>query len=153
MLNPRVGNIALDANALDYDGVRDQQIDRLLQLSSEEKLSLVIPSSVKKEVINPKTPARVQELFGDQIFTVDVGRTPREQQVLKAVQDLMRGNAQPGKHAADGEHIFEAQKYCRFFVTNDARILNKREALCRLIGKTLAILTVDELLAAFDATN
>ena len=152
MFDPRIGNVALDANALDYDGVRDQQIDRLLALHEEEKVSLVLPGSVRTETMSLNTPKQVRDLMKIQIFTIDEGRTHDEQRVLVQLQDLMRGNAKPGKHAADGEHLFVAQKYGRFFVTNDERILKKREAIGKLIGNTLAIVTVDELLAMYDAT-
>ena len=152
MFDPRTGNVALDANALDYDGVRNLQIDRLLALHEEEKVSLVLPGSVRAETMNANTPRKVRELMGDQIYTISGVRTPDEHRVLRQIQELMRGNADPGKHAADGEHVFEAQKYCRFFVTKDKRILNKREAIGKLIGDTLAIVTVEELLAMYDAT-
>lgn len=151
MRDPRYGNIALDANALDYDGMRDGQVDRLLELHEMEKISLMVPGSVLREAANPKTPARVRSLMANQIYSLDVSRTRDEQQKLLQLQQLLQGNARAGKHDADGEHLFEAQKYCTHFITHDGRIIQRRGEIAKLLGNTLTIFTVEEFFEKFDA--
>lgn len=151
MRDSRYGNIALDANALNYDSMRDGQVDRLLDLNEKEKIGLVVPYSVLREAANPKTPPRVRNLMAEQIYSLDVSRTQDELQMLLQLRQLMQGNAQSGKHDADGEHLFEAQKYCTHFITHDGRIIQRRGEIAKLLGNTLTIFTVEEFLNAFDA--
>jgi hypothetical protein len=153
MHDPRFGNVGLDANVLDYDGVHDALIERLLDLSDANEINLVIPGSVQREIGHGNTPARVKALMAAQISSQHVNRTPGELNLLRRIRDILAGNAKPGKHDADGEHLFEAQKYCSYFVTHDGRILSKRKELAELLGGGLAIAALKEILAAYDATK
>jgi hypothetical protein len=151
--NPRFGNIGLDANALDYDGVHDTLVDRLRDLHNAGEISLVVPGSVQREINHSNTPPWVKALMADQISTLPVNRTTNELNLLLQIRQVLAGNAKPGKHDADGGHLFEAQKYCSWFITRDGRILSKRRELEKLLGHTLAVVTVSEILDRYDATK
>lgn len=151
-LDPRIGNVHLDANALDRDGsARDKFVDRLLELQEAEEISIAIPGSVRTETAHPNTPARVNSVMSQQIFSLSVNRTLGEQAQLNQLRLVLRGNALSGKHDADGEHLFEASKYGgRYFITHDRRLLNNRDRLQKLLASSLAIVTLEEFLSAYD---
>jgi hypothetical protein len=151
-LDPRLGNIFLDANALDRDGsTRDKLVDRLEELQETEEISISIPGSVRTETNHPHTPASVSGAMSQQISTLPVTRTSGEQTELDQIRLVLRGNALSGKHNADGEHLFEASKYGgRYFITHDRRVLNNRHKLEKLLSPGLAIVTLEEFLAIYD---
>ena len=61
----------------------------------------------------------------------------------------MRGNAKPGRHDADAIHIVEAAKHGgRYFITNDVRILSKKEDLSVLVG--ISVVMPTEFLEAYE---
>ncbi|KWT64140.1 hypothetical protein APY04_3404 [Hyphomicrobium sulfonivorans] len=64
----------------------------------------------------------------------------------------MQGNAAPGRHAADASHISEASETgCAYFITNDKRILRKRDELASVLPATLAIVDLNEFFEIVDA--
>jgi hypothetical protein len=152
VLDPRICNIHLDANAVDRVGdTRDSLVDRLLRLRQEGKINFVVPGSVRGEVQHPNTPHDVKSAVLGEIFSLPVGRTPDEHATLRKVRALLQGNAAPGKHDADGLHLCEAAKYGgAYFITHDGRILKKRDELRPLLGPALCIVTLTEFLDIYD---
>ena len=152
-LDPRIGNIHLDANALDRDGsTRDKLVNRLLELQEAEEIKITIPGSVRTETAHPHTPSRVNSVMSQQIFTLPVNRTQKEQAELDQIRLVLRGNALSGKHDADAEHLFEASKYGgRYFITHDRRMLNNAAQVKKLLGSPIAIVTLEDFLAAYDS--
>jgi hypothetical protein len=69
----------------------------------------------------------------------------------RRVGTIMRGNAEPGKHAADASHLLEAAETgCCYFITEDARILKKRAELATALPPTLQIVPLVEFFEIFD---
>jgi len=125
-LDPRKCPVAIDANALDRDGSdHDALVDRLLGLASAGAINLIVPKGVRLEISNPNTPAHVQEAALPKIFTIGVGLNSDEQRRKRIIESELQGNARPGKHAADADHLFEAAKYGGYFITHDDRILKR----------------------------
>lgn len=151
-LDPRICNILFDANALDRDGsARDAMVQRLLALRQTGKINIVIPGSVRREATHPHTPKSVQEAILQGVSTQPVTLTVEERVILRQIRSILQGNARAGKHDADGEHLFEASKYGGgYFITHDRRMLDKRDELRPLIGPALAIVSLEEFLAAYD---
>jgi hypothetical protein len=151
-LDPRRCNVTIDNNASDRSGsARDVLIDRLLDLEKAGKVNLVVPQGVRRESQHPNTPAPVRATMAARIYTLPVERTSGERAELRRVQAILQGNAMPGKHAADSDHLFEAGKYGGgYFVTNDRRILDKRSELAAVLPPTLNIVTIEELFVVFD---
>jgi hypothetical protein len=59
-LDPRMNNIAHDADILDRDGTaRDSLVDRFSALAASRRLKVVIPGGVRQQVQHPHTPADV----------------------------------------------------------------------------------------------
>jgi hypothetical protein len=105
-LDPRICPVAIDANALDRDGTdNDGLVDRLLRLSSAGTINLVVPKRVREEILNPRTPAHVQEAALSKLFTIGVGLNSDEQRRHGIIVQELQGNAKPGKHEADDDHF------------------------------------------------
>lgn len=151
MLHPRYCNTYLDANALDSgDVVRNALVDRFKRLEESGAIGVAIPHSVHTEVLNPHTPANVQSSMLAEIHTLPTQRTPNEHDTLANIRRILQGNAEPGKHAADAEHLFEASKYgggC--FITHDQRMLKKRDELEPYIAPHKIVL-LGEFLRIYD---
>jgi hypothetical protein len=150
-LDPRICPIAIDANALNRDGsAHDALVDRLLRLSSERKINLILPKRVRKEITDIRTPSHIREAVLSKIFTIQVGLSSDEQRRLRLIEQELQGNAKPGKHAADADHLFESAKYCGYFITHDQRILQKAGKITSLLAPSLTVVTLVDFLAIFD---
>jgi hypothetical protein len=51
---------------------------------------------------------------------------------------------------ADADHLFEANKYCEYFITHDRRILDRAGKLRSFLSPALNVVTLDEFLAIYD---
>ncbi len=144
-IDPRYGNTHLDANALDpVDSFREHEIQRFDHYVATLDLQLVMPIGVHAEIQSPKTPTSVVNAM-PWVYTVQVTLTEDEKQTRDGVIRLLQGNAKPGRHLADADHIFEAAKYGgRYFITHDKRILSRSRDIEELLGQTLRIVTLAE---------
>ena len=150
-LDPRKCPVAIDANALNRDGsAHDGLVYRLLALSSAGTIRLLVPKRVREEILDPRTPAHIQEAALPQIFSYSVGLNSDEQRRHRIITQELQGNAKPGKHEADADHLFEAAKYGGFFITHDARILTRAGRLGEALPPSLAVVTLADFLAIFD---
>jgi hypothetical protein len=150
-LDPRRCNVAIDANALNRDGsAHDTSVDRLLNLWSDGTIKLITPKGVRLEVLDPRAPAHIQTAVTPMIFTYRVGLNSEEQQRRRMIEQELQGNARPGKHAADADHLFEAEKYCAYFITHDRRILDKAGKMRNLLRPPLTVVTLIDFLEIFD---
>jgi hypothetical protein len=150
-LDPRISNVAIDANSLDRpDAVRAAAVDRLLGLYEAAKIKLIVPKGVRNEFRHPQTPLQVKKAGLPQIFTLQVGLNTEEQRKRREIMRVLQGNALPGKHAADADHLFEAAKYCAYFITHDQRILDRAGKLRGILPPSLTILPLASFLEIFD---
>jgi hypothetical protein len=151
MLDPRIGNVHIDANTLDrISPAHDSFVDRLLTLNESGEITLIIPHSVKTEIEHRRTPPRVKLDTRDSVYSLPVQRTAQEMGLLVKLRTLLQGNSQSTKHDADAEHLFEASKYGgRYFITHDRRILVRKEMVQSLIGP-IEIVSLEEFILIFD---
>ncbi len=150
-LDPRKSNLAIDANSLDRpDPMRAAAVDRLLRLHESEKVRLIVPKGVRIELQHPHTPADVKTAALPQIFTIQVGLNTEEHRELREIERELQGNAKSGKHKPDAEHLFEAGKYCAYFITHDDRILRRAGRLRDILPPSLTVLTLADFLEIFD---
>jgi hypothetical protein len=54
----------------------------------------------------------------------------------------LRGNAKPGKHEVDADHLFQAAKYSRYFITHDDRIIKRAGRLGEVLPPSLTVVTL-----------
>ena len=83
-------------------------------------------------------------------FSIRTGLTPQEQDTRRQIQAALQGNALPGKHSPDAQHLAEAAKYCGYFITHDQRILKRSGGLGSLLPPTLNVVTLAEFMRLFD---
>jgi len=154
MFDPRRRNIFADANALDRpagDGERARQVERLLALWDANEFNLILPKGVRVELQHPSTPSAVRDLTSGAIFTLPTSLTTEELCVRRAIEAALQGDAKPGKHAADAEHLAEASKYGGvYFITHDTRILRRSGGLRDLLSPALAVVTLAQFLETYD---
>jgi hypothetical protein len=109
-----------------------------------------VPKRVREEIQNPQTPAHVQEAALPKLFTIPVGLNSDEQQRKLIIEQELQGNAKPGKHMADADHLFEAAKYGGYFITHDQRILTRTGRLREVLPPSLTVVALVDFLAIFD---
>lgn len=151
-LDPRAGNIAIDANALDTpvdQPHRTALVARLADLVHDGELTVTIPHSVMAEIGNPATPQAVKRLAAQQLYTIPVQLTSEERRFRGAIEKALQGNAKPGSHAADAAHLTEAAKYSIYFITYDDRILKRANGL-DILPPSLTVVTLDAFFEIFD---
>lgn len=150
-LDPRFCNITYDSNALDSnDDQQHADVERILELAETSEIILVTPKSVLSEIEHPNTPRQTRRAAMNQIFTTHVGRTRQEHELEEKIRTVVRGNAKSGKHDADVSHLSEAAKYGGYFITNDKRLIKKREDLRNVLPPSLMIVTPSEFLEIYD---
>lgn len=152
-IDPRLCNVALDNNALDRpaaDPERCSQVDLLLGLVETGTIRVLVPRGVRLEAEHPATPAMVKAALLPQIFTLDVEPSEDERQRRERLRAVVEGNAEPGKHAADIDHLDEAGKYACYFVTHDRRLLKRSQEISEAVATHLQIVTLAEFLAIVD---
>jgi hypothetical protein len=151
-LDPRLCNIACDANALDRDGTpNDGLVDRFRKMSDAGELTVVIAAGVRGEVEHPRTPADVKGAVLPQIFNLRPGLIPSQQAERRRVEAILQGNGRLGARAADASHLSEATETgCGYFITHDKDILKKRRELRAALPPTLTIVTLAEFFGILD---
>lgn len=150
-LDPRKCPVAIDGNALNRDGSNhDALVDRLLELSTTSAINLIVPKGVREEILDSRTPAHKQEAALPKLFTIAVDLNSDEQRRKRIIEQELQGNAAPGKHMADADHLFEAAKYCGYFITHDQRIHTRAGRLGEVLPPSLTVITLADFLAIFD---
>ena len=146
-MDPRIGNIHLDANALEPPSPADKLlVPQFKKMKQDHGLSVVNPHGVQVEIDDPRTPTSTKRDM-EGIYTIPTNLTPEEQKDRSNLQALLRGGAALGKHAADADHIFEAAKYGgRYFVTHDKRLLKRKKEIAEITGDGLMIVTLREFM-------
>jgi len=149
-LDPRICNVAIDAAALDGGSATPAMMNRLLALADDGEIQLIVPRGVRQEIFHPRTPVAVRDAVLPRIFTLTTGLTDNEFCVRREIRLALQGNAKPGAHDADADHLAEAAKYGGYFITNDERILRKSGELASLLPPTLTVVTLVGFLAIYD---
>lgn len=122
---------------------------RVFSLYEENAIVLNIAHSTVKEIEHPNTPSWVKEEAGAMIYTIQTSLTQNEAAQKTQILKVLTGNGKPEKMEKDAEHVFEASKYCGYFITTDERILQKKgdlHAFCEA-----RIVKPSEFLEAYDA--
>ncbi|MGH7022037.1 MAG: hypothetical protein ACREEB_00450 [Caulobacteraceae bacterium] len=153
MIDPVRCNVSVDASGLSRpvgDAIRAGQVDRLLKLHADGILHLILPHGVWDELHRAGTPSPKRTAANEMIFTIKTGLTTDEQRRRQVIKTALQGNAKPGKHDADAEHLAEAAKYGGYFITHDERILKLSPALRDALGPALQVVTLADFLAIYD---
>ncbi len=125
--DPRDKPILVDAHFLDEHIELGERaaVDRLIEYHDAGEISLIVPHTVWAEWDHPNTPEFVRRRRSDFIYTLDTDSVANAYGLIM----LMRGNALPGKHEADGRHLTVAAMWSGYFTTLDRRMLNRRDTI------------------------
>jgi len=73
-----------------------------------------------------------------------------EERRHRIIEQELTGNARPGKHSADADHLFEAAKYGGYFITHDERVLKRAGRLRDVLPPSLTVTTLLDFVVIFD---
>jgi predicted nucleic acid-binding protein len=150
-IDPRRTNIFIDSCAFDPKYAPEHgSAKRLLQMSDDSEINLTIAHSTMKELEHPNVPLTVKRQANARIFTLGVQLTPDELKLKEEILRVLAGNGKRENVIQDAEHIFEAQKYGKFFVTADRGILKRKSQLGQLCG--VVVLLPSEMLRRIEAS-
>jgi hypothetical protein len=126
-------------------------VDRFSKLQADGTINVVLAGGVRQEAAHPHTPPGVQQAMLGQIFNLRPGLNHQQQADRAKVRIILQGNAKPGAHDADASHISEAAETgCCYFITEEKRILKKRDELATVIPPSLEILSLVEFVDIYD---
>ena len=67
------------------------------------------------------------------VYTIETELSPELRTKRDEIRTLIQGNAKPGKHRGDADHLFELFKFGGgYFVTTDDRLLSRSNQLFHL---------------------
>ncbi|MDD2903540.1 MAG: type II toxin-antitoxin system VapC family toxin [Syntrophales bacterium] len=125
-INPLFVNNLIDANIVHQIAAGNwEPIRQILELYTSGEIQLIIPHSVRTELLSIKTPADVRTAAQDIIFTDRVALTPGELIERDRLLHRARGNAELKNIEADLSYVAEAAKYGGYFITLDKRLLKR----------------------------
>lgn len=128
--NPFLQPAFFDSCAFDGGDKNEQAASFEVRALFEKNGGLInILHSVKKEVDYPATPQWVKDIAREYLYTLEVPLNSQEQKDLHDIESIVVGDGNLEKRRADCRHVFEAQKYGRYFVTTDKGILKHSGAL------------------------
>jgi hypothetical protein len=125
---PRYTHTFIDSCAFDPGGMEEVASRRIL----EKWPNVIVAHSVQKELDHPNTPDDVKRMGEALVFTIETDLSPELLKKRDEIRTLIQGNAKPGQHKGDADHLFELYKYGGgYFVTTDARLLSNSDTLFR----------------------
>lgn len=129
-LDPRRANNFLDSCAFDPKYSPEHEAAQAIRvLGNDGKVQLILTHSNQKEIDHPNTPADVKREATGMVYTIRTALIPEEEARKAKIHEILTGNGNGQKYAADAAHVFEAGKYIGYFITTDERILGKRDQL------------------------
>jgi hypothetical protein len=129
-LNPFKVTIFIDSCAFDPKVEPENSCaEEIFEYYENEEIILVVSHSNMKETEHPNTPPHIRAEAASKIQSLETSLTSEEVAKKKEIWDILTGNGKPEKMKPDSEHVFEAHKYGGYFVTNDLRIIKKRQEL------------------------
>lgn len=151
LLDPRRTNSFLDTCAFDPKcSPEDQAAREIHNLIELGEISILLAHSNQKELDHPNTPEDVKRESRAMIYTIETDLNSEEKAHKARIHQVLTGNGNPEKYAADAAHVFEAGKYVGYFITTDRRILDKRDELHGFSAAT--IVTPTEWLRVYRCT-
>ena len=125
---PRYTHSFIDSCAFNPGGAEEAASRRIL----DKWPNIIVAHSVQKELEHPNTPDDVKQMARAFIYTIETDLTPELLARKDEIRALIQGNAKPGKHKGDADHLFELYKHGGgYFVTTDERLLGRSEELFR----------------------
>ena len=126
--HPQYTQSFIDSCAFNPGGIEEAASRRIL----EKWPNIIVAHSVQKELEHPNTPDDVKRLSKEFVYTIERELTPELLKMKDEIRILVKGNAKPGKHKGDADHLFELYKFGGgYFVTTDMRLLSLSDELSK----------------------
>ena len=126
---PRYTHTFIDSCAFNPDSMEEEAASRRIL---EKWPNVIVAHSVQKELDHPNTPDDVKRMGSALVYTIETELSPELLRKKDEIRTLIQGNANPGQHKSDADHLFELYKYGGgYFVTTDARLLSHSDTLFR----------------------
>lgn len=123
---PQYTHSFIDSCAFDPGGIEEAASRRIL----EKWPNIIVAHSVQKELDHPNTPDDVKRMAQAFPYTIETDLTPELLSKRNEIRIFIQGNAKPGKHKGDADHLYELSKYGGgYFVTTDERLLSYSKEL------------------------
>lgn len=123
---PRYTHSFIDSCAFDPGGIEEASSRRILR----KWPNIIVAHSVQKELEHPNTPDDVKRMAQTFVYTIETDLTAELLSKKNEIRLLIQGNAKPGKHKGDADHLFELFKFGGgYFVTTDERLLSRSNEL------------------------
>jgi hypothetical protein len=123
---PQYTHSFIDSCAFNPGGVEEVASRRIL----EKWPNIIVAHSVQKELDHPNTPDDVKRMAQAFVYTIETELTPELLKKKDEIRILIQGNAKPGRHKGDADHLFELYKFGGgYFVTTDVRLLSRSDEL------------------------
>ncbi len=123
---PQYSHSFIDSCAFNPSGIEESASRRIL----EKWPNILVAHSVQKELEHPNTPDDVKRMAQGFVYTIETELTPELLKKREEIRILIQGNAKPGKHKGDADHLFELYKFGGgYFVTTDERLLSRSDEL------------------------
>jgi len=149
-IDPARTNIFIDSCAFDPKySPEDKASQKIFGIYESGKILLTISHSTLKELQHPNVPNEVKREAQSKIYTINVQLVQEELQLKEKILDVLAGNGKRENMTQDADHIFEAQKYGKFFVTTDKGILKKKVELNQLCG--VIVILPSEILSLIES--
>ena len=151
-VDPRAANIYIFVDSCAFDPTyapEDASARELFALRRQGKLRLILSHSALDEIEHPNTPEDVKREASKMIYTPPVPLAPEETAKLDAITMILANNGSVERIRQDARHVFDAQRQGSYFVTADAGIIKRRDALRALVAPC-EILLPSEMLARYE---
>ncbi|MUK51444.1 hypothetical protein [Aliivibrio fischeri] len=133
--NPFNDQVYFDSCA--FNGGTDEDIEaagKLIHIFESTNNKIMLSYSVAEEMNHSKAPEDKRHRAEYSIKTVRIPLTDEETSKLKKIEEIMLGKSSSSKRKADCLHVFEAQKYGRYFVSSDDHIYPYAESIFNEFG-------------------
>ena len=110
----------------------DEAAQEIRRLANEGGISVLYTHSLQKEIDHPNTPEDVKREAQTMNFTIATDLAEIECTQRAKIHQILTGNGNPEKYAADAAHIFEAGRYIGYFITTDRRSLGRKDELLKV---------------------
>jgi|GEM_PF-4315909 len=121
----------MDSNLADeIEAKTTDAIKSILEWENNGEICLIRPHSVKSELEDASTPAAIQKIAYDGIYTMQVGVTMDEVSQRQKFIEECRGDAQAKNIDGDLRHVWELTRYGGgYFLTRDIRLQKRADMI------------------------
>jgi predicted nucleic acid-binding protein len=134
-VNPLFVNNFIDANIMDdIADSEDDAVNRIVGMTRNDAVQILLSYSVQDELNHPNTPAHVRRAASEFDYSKAVQLTPMELANIEKLVEHAKGNADLKNIRRDLFHVSEAGKYGGYFITRDKRLLARADKIANFLG-------------------